>query len=31
MADVFYKNHICFFLLVFKKQTHCTYIICVTA
>jgi len=21
-----YKNHICFFLSVLKKQTHCTYI-----
>jgi len=27
----FYKNHICFFLFVLKKQTHCTYVACVAA
>jgi len=30
MVYVFYKNHICFFLSVLeKKQTHCTYVVCV--
>jgi len=28
----FYKNHICCFLSMFKKkQTHCTYVVCVSA
>jgi len=26
-AYIFYKNHICFFLCVLKKQAHCTYCI----
>ena len=25
MVYVFYKNHICFFFSMSKKQTHCTY------
>jgi len=29
MAYVFDKNHICFVLCALKKQTHCTYIVCV--
>jgi len=28
MAYVFYKNHVCFFLYVLKKQTNCTYSMC---
>jgi len=30
-STFFYKTHICFFLFVLRKQTHCTYIVCVVA